>query len=197
MTAIGERFHGLRDKLRDKAARVQRSLVMHGVSFAGVNGLLFFINVTTDGREPWFLIPFAFNAAAVVIHAVHAANLRRAADELDATGYLAEGRLKLVRGIQRARARLRLHGAFAASLSGALFMVNAVTGSGPWFLIPSAVLGAAAAIHAVASSDRRASLARQLARAGVDWGKIAAASAPAAVRRRALAQRTSGPRPAR
>lgn len=197
MTAINERFHGLREKLRDKAARARRSLVMHGVSFAGVNGLLFIVNVLTDGRSPWFLIPFAFNAAAVVQHAVHAANLRRAADEMDAAGYLDEGRLKLVRGIQRARARLRHHGALAASLSGALFMVNAVTGSGPWFLIPSAALGAAAAIHAVASSDRRSSLAGQLARAGVDWRKIAAAADPAEVRRRALAQRTSGPRPAR
>ena len=199
MTALGERFHQLREKLRDKAARARRSLVMHAVSFAGVNGLLLFINLVTGGGTPWFLIPSAFNAAAVIQHAVHAANHRRAADELDAAGYLDEGRLKLVRDIQKARARFRLHGAFAASLSGALFIVNVVTTDGgwPWFLIPSVALGAAVAIHAVASSDRRASLTGQLTRSGIDWRKIADAATPASARRRALTQRTSGARPAR
>lgn len=198
MTALGDRFHQLRERLRDKATRARRSLVMHAVSFAGVNGLLLFINLVTGGGTPWFLIPSAFNAAAVIQHAVHAANHRRAADELDAAGYLDEGRLKLVRDIQQERASFRLHGAFAASMSGALFMLNVVTGGDtPWFLIPSAALGAAAVIHAVVSFNRRASLTGQLSRSGIDWRKIADAATPASARRRALTQRTAGARPAR
>ncbi len=198
MTALGDRFQHLRRKLRDKATRAQRSLVMHGVTFAGVNGVLFLINVTTGGAAPWFLIPSAFGAAAVVQHAVHAANRRRAADEVDAAGYLDEERLKLVRGIQKARARLRSYGAIAASLCGALFTINVVTGgAAPWFLIPSGVLGATVAIHAVASADRRTSLVDRLARSGVDWRKIADGASPASARRRALSQRTGGTRRSR
>lgn len=185
VTALGERFHQLRERLRDKATRARRSLVMHSVTFAGINAVLFLINATTGGG-PWFLIPYAFGATAVIQHAVHAANRRRAADELDAAGYLDEGRLKLVRGIQKARAGLRSYGAFAAALSGALFMVNVVSGgSWPWFLIPSAALGVTVAIHAIASSDRLNSLAEQLARSGVDWQKITygASAAPASASR--------------
>ena len=123
-----ERFHLLRRKIRDKATRLQRSLVMHGVTFAGINALLLGINAAT-GRDPWFLIPFACGATALVQHAVHAANRRRAADELDAARYLGDQRLEPVRAMQKARARLRSHGAAAAAVSGVLFMINVVAES--------------------------------------------------------------------
>ena len=169
----------MRDTIRGKATRAQRSLVMHGVTFAGINGLLLGINAATGG-VPWFLIPFACGATAIVQHAVHAANRRRAADELDAAGYLGEQRLELVRAIQKARARFRSHGAAAAALSGLLLMINVVAGSsGPWFMIPSAVFGVAFALHAVRSSYRRTALQEQMARLGLDWQKIEAGAATA------------------
>ena len=174
MTGLRDRFHRLRETIRGKATRAQRSLVMHGVIFAGINGLLLGINAAT-GREPWFMIPFACGAGAIVQHAVHAANRRRAADELDAAGYLGDQRLELVRAIQKARARLRSHGAAAAAVSGVLFMINVVSdSSGPWFMIPAAVLGITVVLHAVRSSDRRSSLQEQLAQSGLDWQKITA-----------------------
>ena len=194
MTGLRDRFHRLRETIRDKATRAQRSLVMHGVIFAGINGLLLGINAATGG-EPWFMIPFACGAGAIVQHAVHAANRRRAADELDAAGYLGDQRLELVRAIQKARARLRSHGAAAAAVSGVLFMINVVSGSsGPWFMIPAAVLGITVVLHAVRSSYRRSALQDQLAQSGFDWQKIEAraATASASARRRALSRRTGG-----
>ena len=111
---------------------------------------------------------------------MHAANRRRAADELDAAGYLGDQRLELVRAIQKARARLRSHGAAAAAVSGVLFMINVVSdSSGPWFMIPAAVLGITVVLHAVRSSDRRSSLQEQLAQSGLDWQKIEARAATA------------------
>ncbi len=199
MTGLRDRFHRLRETLRDKATRLQRSLVMHGVTFAGINALLLGINAAT-GNDPWFLIPFACGAAALVQHAVHAANRRRAADELDAAGYLGEQRLELVRALQKARARLRSHGATAAAVSGVLFMINVVAGSrAPWFLIPSAVFGLAFAMHAVRSSYRRNALQEQMDQSGLDWQKIeaGAATASASVRRGALTRRTADRRPSR
>ena len=165
VTGLRDRFHRLRETIRGKATRLQRSLVMHGVTFAGINALLLGINAATGG-VPWFLIPFACGATALVQHAVHAANRRRAADELDAAGYLGEQRLELVRALQKARARLRSHGAAAAAVSGVLFMINVVAGPGPWFLIPSAILGVAFALHAVRSSYRRAALQEQMTHVG-------------------------------
>ena len=174
-----ERFHRLRETIRDKATRLQRSLVMHGVTFAGINAVLLGINAAA-GTEPWFLIPFACGAGAIVQHAVHAANRRRAADELDAAVYLGEHRLELVRAIQKTRGRLRSHGAAAATVSGVLFMINVVAGSsGPWFMIPSAVLGVTVTLHAVRSSYRRSALREQLAQSGLDWQKIEAGAATA------------------
>ena len=179
MTGLRDRFHRLRETIRGKATRLQRSLVMHGVTFAGINALLLGINAATGG-VPWFLIPFACGATALVQHAVHAANRRRAADELDAAGYLGDQRLELVRAIQKARARLRSHGAAAAAVSGVLFMINVVAGSyGPWFLIPSAILGVAFALHAVRSSYRRTALQEQMTQSGLDWQKIEAGAATA------------------
>lgn len=197
MAPLSDRFHQLRETLRDKATRARRSLVMHGVTFAGINAVLFLINVTA-GVDPWFLIPYAFGATAVIQHAVHADNRRRAADELDAAGYLDERRLKLVRSFQKARAGLRSHGAFAAALSGALFMVNVVSGGDwPWFLIPSAALGVTVAIHAVASSNRRTALVERLADRGVDWRKIAYGAATPVSGSRPALQRRSGTMPSR
>ena len=191
MTGLRDRFHRLRETIRGKATRLQRSLVMHGVTFAGINALLLGINAAT-GRDPWFLIPFACGAAAIVQHALHAANRRRAADELDAAGYLGDQRLDLVRAMQKARARLRSHGAAAAAVSGVLFMTNVVAGSrDPWFLIPSAILGVGFALHAVRSSYRRTALQEQMARLGLDWQKIEAGAATAApsARREARSRR--------
>ena len=191
MTGLRDRFHRLRETIRDKATRLQRSLVMHGVTFAGINALLLGINAAT-GRDPWFLIPFACGAGAIVQHAVHAANRRRAADELDAAGYLGDQRLELVRAMQKARARLRSHGAAAAAVSGLLFMINVVADSyGPWFMIPSAVLGVGFALHAVRSSYRRTALQEQMARLGLDWQKVeeGALTASSSGRRRALSRR--------
>ena len=199
MTGLRDRFHRLRETIRDKATRAQRSLVMHGVIFAGINGLLLGINAATGG-EPWFMIPFACGAGAIVQHAVHAANRRRAADELDAAGYLSDQRLDLVRSIQKARARLRSHGAAAAAVTGMLFMINVGAGSsGPWFMIPAAVLGITVVLHAVRSSDRRSSLQEQLAQSGLDWQKIeaGAATASASARRGGLSRRTGGRLPSR
>ena len=51
MTGLRDRFHHLRETLRTKAARAQRSLVTHGVAFAGVNALLLGINAAT-GTQP-------------------------------------------------------------------------------------------------------------------------------------------------
>ena len=179
MKGLRDRFHRLRDTIRGKATRAQRSLVMHGVTFAGINALLLGINAATGG-VPWFLIPFACGAGAIVQHAVHAANRRRAADELDAAGYLGEQRLELVRAIQKARARCRSHGAAAAALSGLLLMINVVAGSsGPWFMIPSAVFGVAFALHAVRSSYRRTALQERMARLGLEWQRIEAGAATA------------------
>lgn len=198
MTGLGDRFHRLRDTIRDKATRLQRSLVMHGVTFAGINALLLGINAAT-GRDPWFLIPFACGAGALVQHAVHAANRRRAADELDAAGYLGEQRLELVRAMQKTRARLRSYGAAAAAVSGVLFMINVVALSPPWFLIPSAILGFGFALHAVRSSYRRNALQEQMAQLGLDWQKIkaGAATVSASARRGALTRRTGDRRPSR
>ena len=199
VTGLRDRFHRLRETIRGKATRLQRSLVMHGVTFAGINALLLGINAATGG-VPWFLIPFACGAAALVQHAVHAANRRRAADELDAAGYLGEQRLELVRAMQKARARLRSHGAAAAAVSGVLFMINVIAGSyGPWFMIPSAVLGVGFALHAVRSSYRRTALQEQMAQLGLDWQKIdaGAATASPSARRGVLAHRTADRRPSR
>ena len=199
MTGLRDRFHRLRETIRGKAARAQRSLVMHGVTFAGINGLLLGINAATGG-EPWFMIPFACGAGAIVQHAVHAANRRRAADELDAAGYLGDQRLELVRAIQKARARLRSHGAAAAAVSGVLFMINVVSDiSGPWFMIPAAVLGITVVLHAVRSSDRRSSLQEQLAQSGLDWQKIEAraATASASARRGGSSRRVTETRRSR
>lgn len=196
MAALGDRFHQLRESLRDKATRARRSLVMHGVTLGGINAVLFLLNVITGG-DPWFLIPYAFGATAVIQHAVHADNRRRAADELDVAGYLDEGRLQLVRSIQKARAGLRSHGAFAAALSGALFMTNVVSSGWPWFLIPSAALGVTVAIHAAASSNRRTALVERLAARGVDWRKIAYGAAAPASGSRPAQPRISGTMPSR
>ena len=199
MTGLRDRFHRLRETIRGKAARAQRSLVMHGVTFAGINGLLLGINAATGG-EPWFMIPFACGAGALVQHAVHAANRRRAADELGAAGYLGDQRLELVRAIQKARARLRSHGAAAAAVSGVLFMINVVSDiSGPWFMIPATVLGITVVLHAVRSSDRRSSLQEQLAQSGRDWQKIeeGAATASASARRGGSSRRVTETRRSR
>ncbi len=199
MKGLRDRFHRLRETIRAKATRAQRSLVMHGVTFAGINALLLGINAATGG-VPWFLIPFACGATAIVQHAVHAANRRRATDELDAAGYLGEQRLELVRAIQKTRARLRSHGAAAAAVSGVLFMINVVAGSsGPWFMIPSAILGVGFALHAVRSSYRRTALQEQLAQSGLDWPKIevGAATASSSARRRALSRRVAETRRSR
>ena len=198
VTGLRDRFHRLRETIRGKATRLQRSLVMHGVTFAGINALLLGINAAT-GNDPWFLIPFACGAAAIVQHAVHAANRRRAADELDAAGYLGDHRLELVRAMQKARARLRSHGAAVAAVSGVLFMINVVARSNdPWFLIPSAALGVGFALHAVRSSYRRTALQGQMAQLGLDWQKIEAGAATASASgRRVESSRRVTDRPAK
>lgn len=199
MTGLHDRFHRLRETIRDKATRLQRSLVMHGATFAGINALLLGINAAT-GRDPWFLIPFTCGAAAIVQHAVHATNRRRAADELDAAGYLGTQRLELVRAIQKTRARLRSHGAAAAAVSGVLFTINVVAGSSdPWFLIPSVILGVAFVLHAVRSSYRHTALQAQMAQLGLDWQKIeaGAATASASARGAARSRKSGGTLPSR
>ena len=170
---------------------------MHGVTFAGVNGVLLMINAITGG-EPWFLIPFAVGAGSVALHAVHAANRRRAACELAAVRFLDDRQVELVRRLQKGRARLRSHGALAAAVSGLLFVINASADGDPWFLIPSAVLGATVAVNAVRLSFRRSALEELLAETGVRWQAIAdagdAAPASASARLRALSQRTAASR---
>ena len=99
--------------------------------------------------------------------------------------------------MQKARARLRSHGGGAAAVSGVLFMINVVAGPGPWFLIPSAILGVGFALHAVRSSYRRTALQEQMTQSGLDWQKIEAGAdaASASARRGELARGTAARRP--
>ena len=75
VTGLRDRFSLLRRRIRDKATRLQRSLVMHGVTFAGINALLLGINAATGG-VPWFLIPSAILGVGFALHAVRSSYRR-------------------------------------------------------------------------------------------------------------------------
>lgn len=142
-------FELYRRKLAAKAEKLKTGFSGHLVSYLAVNAGLWFINLSTSPGFLWAAIVSASWGIGLVSHMAEIRRASRQAAEIDALPELDAGKVAEYKSINKERDAMSGHLVSSITVPFLLFVINMLTSPGTlWFLIPSAALTFALAIHA-------------------------------------------------
>ncbi|MEI6386687.1 MAG: adenylate/guanylate cyclase domain-containing protein [Spirochaetota bacterium] len=154
------------ERLGDRAQKVRGSFITHLATFLGVNGFLWFLNLSSTGTFLWAAIVSAAWGIGVASNAASA--IRSGAKAADAARLpeLDEEQIVLFRKIERTKDSYAMHATSVVSVSFLLGLINFLTGPGfLWFLIPAGGLLLSLISHRVAYGISLPRLEREFAEA--------------------------------
>jgi class 3 adenylate cyclase len=170
-------FVNYRKGLEDRCRKQRGGFIGNFTSFLAVNGLLWFLNLTTNpGGFLWAAIVSAAWGIGVVSSAVAAYRATTKLREIDALPDLDSEQLGDYKKLNRVKDSLALHGASALTVPFLLGLINFLTGpSFLWFLIPSAAIVLSFLSHVVSYGITKPRLEKKLlASMGIKggWSRI-------------------------
>ncbi|MBN2509433.1 MAG: 2TM domain-containing protein [Spirochaetales bacterium] len=150
-------------QLEQHADGARLAFKTHLLAFACVNGLLFFLWAFLTRHHPWFLYPLGAWGIGIAHHYTHLRNTVFKSRYIKKFTGLGKKGLSAFHRFCASRGAFRQHATAAASVSGYLFMINAITGVRfQWWLIPAAVLAMGLSIHALPHFAKLARLKKRL-----------------------------------
>lgn len=132
---IGEKLEKYKNKLKNGT----KGFFQHLMSFVFVNGFLFFLNITTSPKNPWFLYPLGAWAIGLVSHFFVMEINKKQLHKLEKmSSDITEEQLILIMKIDNIETGLYGHIGPFISTNAYLFMIYAINSFGgyPWFLFP-------------------------------------------------------------
>ncbi|MBL8966830.1 MAG: adenylate/guanylate cyclase domain-containing protein, partial [Spirochaetaceae bacterium] len=165
-------FERYRSALAERAKKQRGGFIGNLSSFLAVNGVLWFINLTTSAGFLWAAIVSGAWGIGLLSSAVAASRGSEKAREADSMPSLDRGQLETYKKLNRAKDSLAMHGASAVAVPLFLGLVNFMTGPDfLWFLIPSAALLFSYLSHLLSYRITRPRLERELLSSlGVEGG---------------------------
>jgi len=169
-------YDSLVEDYRDHAANVaekeKSGFRGHLISYASVNGGLFFIwAMTSFGGFPWFLIPLLAWGIGIASHYVGVKDRVQESHELDAAEGLTREQLRIYRKLAKNRGAWRGHLVSNAATSVFLVVLNLITSPGfMWSLFPVAFMGIGVLSHLPAYRSRERRLLKRLRDLGARIG---------------------------
>lgn len=174
-------FARYRDSLLEKARRGASGFFGHLASFIGVNGFLWYINLSSSPGFHWAAIVSAAWGIGLVSNAAAAIRNGIKARQAETLPELDDGQYKLYRRINRADDSMVQHFVSTTMVSALLAQINLMTSpSFLWFLIPAGALALSVLSHLGAWIASKPRLEREFRKAlGVegDWRTAARSSA--------------------
>ena len=165
------RFDQYRSKIRKKARKAKKELLPHAIAFGAVNGLLFFLWMTTGAGFPWFLFPLCAWGIGLVTHIDTVKQAEEERRDVESMPELDTRSVKKLRSLHETNAAFRSHIVSNAAVSGFLFMTNLITSPRfLWALIPTAAMGLGVLFHWLSFSAKRRRLLKDLSGAVQERG---------------------------
>ena len=165
------RAQELLSKLRRRAGRRQSLWNGHVAGFVAINAFLAFIDLVTGGGL-WF--PYVAGAMVIpfLSHYIHRRRRNLLQQKLEAQierePSFPDRMFRPFRKLHRSTTHFLLGLGSAATISGYLFLVNALTGGSFWSVIPVASIALPVVFHGLFLRGRRRSLIRTLESGGDD-----------------------------
>ena len=148
-----DEFASYRAELSKTANRLKSSILPSIISFLGVNGLLWYINLTyiADSKQILWAAPVtAMWFFGLLRKFVRVGQSRRISDEAAGIVSLDANQLKEYKGINRERTKFLSRFFSFFSLSSLLLCINLFSDpKNPWFLIPTAFLALSLVAHSI------------------------------------------------
>ena len=134
-------FARYRDKLEARARKSSAGFIGNLLSFAGVNALLWYINLTFAPGFTWAAIVTAAWGTGLVSNLFATVRGKAKASEVDKIPELAPSELDVYKKINRVRDGMAMHLASVVSVPPLLFTINLLTSPGfLWAAIPSGIM---------------------------------------------------------
>ncbi|MEI6873496.1 MAG: adenylate/guanylate cyclase domain-containing protein [Spirochaetota bacterium] len=174
----GERrdFHSYRESLLRKQRSARAGFIGNFVSFLGVNGFLWFINLTSSPGFHWAAIVTAAWGIGVASSAAATWRAGVKAREVENLPELDSGQLGLYKKLNRVKDSIIQHASSALTVTILLAQINLMTDTRfLWFLIPGAALVISFVSHFLAYLATKPRLEREFKKAlGVTggWGEV-------------------------
>lgn len=156
-------FEDYRLALKDKARKIRGGFIGNLVSFLSVNGVLWFINLSSAPSFPWAAIVSA--GWGIGLLGSFFANLRAAAKAAEAEQMpaLDPDQLKTYKKLNRVKDSIVQHGASAVSVPFLLVLINMITSpTFPWFAIPTVAIVLSLLSHLLAYRLTKPRLEKEL-----------------------------------
>jgi len=155
-------FPAYKEELSKTADKLGTSLVPSIISFLGINGLLWYINLTYASQYLWAAPVMAMWFFGMLRGFARAAQSRRVARESARIASLDANQLKEYKTINKERTKFLSRFFSFFSLSSLFFFVNLFTvPHTPWFLIPAGLLAVSLIVHSIEYRARMPSRIRR------------------------------------
>jgi class 3 adenylate cyclase len=156
-------FGEYRRRLETHCRKARGGFIANLTSFLGVNGFLWFVNLSTSPSFHWAAIVTAGWGIGVVSSAVASSRAGKKLREIEAIPGLDRSQLADYKKLNRAKDSIAQHGASAVMVPLLLAVVNFLTGTHfLWFLIPTAAMLIGYFPHLASFSVTKARLQRRL-----------------------------------
>lgn len=168
-------FSRYRDRIETKAHKSSAGFVGNLLSFAGVNALLWYINLTIAPGFMWAAIVSAGWGTGLVSGFFAMLRSKAKASEIDRIPDLDPGSLDVYKKINRVKDGMAMHFASVVSVPALLFTINLLTSPGfLWAAIPSGIMALSFLGHLVSYPGTLRGLEKKLWRTlGVDsWREL-------------------------
>lgn len=148
-------FPAYKEELSKTADKLGSSVVPSIFSFLGVNGLLWYINLTYANQVPWAAPVTAMWFFGLLQHFFKAGQSRRMAREAARIASLDANQLKEYKAINKERTKFLSRFFSFFSLSALFLFINLFSAPQPlWFLIPTGFLGVSLLAHSIEYGTR-------------------------------------------
>ncbi|MFZ4616072.1 MAG: 2TM domain-containing protein [Rectinemataceae bacterium] len=159
-------FSDFAERLAERARKVRGGFITHLATYLGVNGFLWFLNLSSADSFLWAAIVSAAWGIGVASNAASALRAGAKASDAERLPDLDEGQIVLFRKIERTKDSYAMHATSVVSVSFLLGLINLLTGPQfLWFLIPTGALLLSLISHRVAYGISKPRLEREFAEA--------------------------------
>jgi class 3 adenylate cyclase len=159
-------FSDFAERLADRARKVRGGFITHLATYLGVNGFLWFLNLSSADSFLWAAIVSAAWGIGIASNAASAIRAGAKASDAGSVPELSEEQIVLFRKIERTKDSYAMHATSVVSVSFLLGLINLLTGPEfLWFLIPTGALLLSLISHRVAYGISKPRLEREFAEA--------------------------------
>ena len=160
---LSSEFDGYRKGLVERARKARGGFIGNLVSYISVNGVLWFLNLTTSPGFPWAAIVSAAWGIGLASSAVAAARGSAKAREAESMPELNQEQFQNYKKLNRVKDSILQHGVTVITVPFLLGLINFITSSTfLWFLIPSAAIAVSFISHLIAYRVTKPRLERLL-----------------------------------